>query len=70
MTCRRSKRFVVTVGFSWSYLKKIVDCQEPNMTKSRLAVLIDSLAAGVEVFTSQSNSANDINEMEVVLGEE
>lgn len=40
--------------------------KEPNMTTSRLALLIDSLASGAEVFTSSAK--NGINEMEVVLG--
>ena len=44
------------------------------MTKSRLAILIDSLASGAEVFSSSSTSATSrdtqINEMEVVLGNE
>lgn len=37
------------------------------MTTSRLALLIDSLASGADVFTSRADSVNDINEMEVVL---
>ena len=39
------------------------------MTTSRLAILIDSLASGADVFTSSSQSAadQDVNEMEVVL---
>lgn len=44
------------------------------MTKSRLAILIDSLASGADVYTSSSKSAtsqdDQINEMEVVLGNE
>lgn len=44
------------------------------MTKSRLAILIDSLASGADVFASSSKNAassdRDINEMEVVLGNE
>ena len=37
------------------------------MTKSRLAVLIDSLASGADVF---AGAGGDVNEMEVVLGSE
>lgn len=44
------------------------------MTKSRLGILIDSLSAGADVFAASSASASsrseDINEMEVVLGNE
>lgn len=42
------------------------------MTKSRLAILIDSLASGAEVFSSspQTGPSHDINEMQVVLGED
>ncbi|KAH8107859.1 hypothetical protein BXZ70DRAFT_17311 [Cristinia sonorae] len=42
--------------------------KEPNMTPSRLALLIDSLASGAEVFSSSARpGTNDVNEMEVVL---
>jgi len=40
--------------------------QEPNLGPSRLALLIDSLAAGAEVFSS-SNDDTTINEMDVIL---
>ncbi|KAJ3511476.1 hypothetical protein NLJ89_g4079 [Agrocybe chaxingu] len=40
--------------------------KEPNLGTSRLALLIDSLAAGADVFTSSTNNSG-INEMEVVL---
>lgn len=42
------------------------------MSTSRLAVLIDSLASGAEVFSSSSrhDPTQDLNEMEVVLGQE
>ncbi|KAF5309255.1 hypothetical protein D9619_012696 [Psilocybe cf. subviscida] len=40
--------------------------KEPNLGTSRLALLIDSLASGAEVFTSTSSNT-DINEMDVVL---
>ncbi|KAL5482627.1 hypothetical protein ACEPAI_9221 [Sanghuangporus weigelae] len=52
--------------------------KEPNLTPARLSLLIDSLAAGANVYSSSSgpasNSASDgnrqqVNEMEVVLGE-
>jgi len=39
--------------------------KEPNLGPSRLALLIDSLAAGAEVFSS--NDDTTINEMDVVL---
>ena len=42
------------------------------MTKSRLAVLIDSLASGAEVFASSradTGQGENINEMNVVMGE-
>ncbi|CAA7269157.1 unnamed protein product [Cyclocybe aegerita] len=39
---------------------------EPNLGTSRLALLIDSLAAGADVFTSSTNNSS-LNEMEVVL---
>ncbi|KZT20583.1 hypothetical protein NEOLEDRAFT_1075397 [Neolentinus lepideus HHB14362 ss-1] len=40
--------------------------KEPNMTSSRLGLLIESLAAGTDVFSS-SPDKDRINEMEVVL---
>ncbi|KAF9040765.1 hypothetical protein BJ165DRAFT_1416338 [Panaeolus papilionaceus] len=39
---------------------------EPNLGTSRLALLIDSLASGADVFSSSRNGT-DVNEMEVVL---
>ncbi|EKM58997.1 uncharacterized protein PHACADRAFT_249145 [Phanerochaete carnosa HHB-10118-sp] len=48
--------------------------KEPSMTKARLAVLIDSLASGADIFTSSPRSASSpddqVNEMEVILGSE
>ncbi|THH30432.1 hypothetical protein EUX98_g3750 [Antrodiella citrinella] len=41
--------------------------KEPNMNPSRLALLIDSLASGAEVFSPSARGTNDVNEMEVVL---
>jgi hypothetical protein len=41
--------------------------QEPNMTKSRWAILIDSLASGGEVFSSYAGENGGMNEMDVVL---
>ncbi|KAJ7062799.1 hypothetical protein C8F01DRAFT_1251610 [Mycena amicta] len=38
--------------------------KEPNLGQSRLALLIDSLASGADVFSS---TADGVNEMEVVL---
>ena len=37
------------------------------MTKSRLAVLIDSFASGDEVFSSYPGENGGMNEMDVVL---
>jgi ribosome assembly protein 3 len=37
------------------------------MTKSRLALLIDSLASGGEVFSSRASENGEMNEMDVVL---
>jgi hypothetical protein len=37
------------------------------MTKSRLALLIDSLASGGEVFSSRAGENGRLNEMDVVL---
>ena len=39
------------------------------MTKSRLALLIDSLASGSEVFSSHAGERGETNEMEVVLND-
>ncbi|KAH9968052.1 ribosome-assembly protein 3-domain-containing protein [Russula dissimulans] len=41
--------------------------KEPDMTKSRLALLIDSLASGGEVFSSHVREDGGLNEMDVVL---
>jgi ribosome assembly protein 3 len=41
--------------------------KEPDMTKSRLALLIDSLASGGEVFSSHTGENGKLNEMDVVL---
>ena len=43
------------------------DVKEPNMTKSRLGLLIDSLASGGEVFSSHAGENGRLNEMDVVL---
>lgn len=40
--------------------------KEPNLGPSRLALLIDSLAAGADVFSSSTDDTT-INEMDVVL---
>jgi len=43
--------------------------KEPGMNKSRLAMLVDSLASGADVFTSNSLAeTRDVNEMDVVMG--
>jgi len=42
--------------------------KEPNMDSSRLALLIDSLASGADIFASNSKgSEQNVNEMEIVL---
>ena len=41
--------------------------KEPSMTKSRLAILIDSLASGGEVFSSYAGENGGLNEIDVVL---
>jgi len=41
--------------------------KEPDMTKSRLALLIDSLASGGEVFSSHVGEDGGLNEMDVIL---
>ena len=44
--------------------------QEPNLTTSRLALLIDSLAAGADAYSSSRGpNGNATNEMEVILGD-
>ncbi|KZT53359.1 hypothetical protein CALCODRAFT_440176 [Calocera cornea HHB12733] len=46
--------------------------KEPSMTKSRLEMLIDSLASGADVFSSsvdESSRRRTTEEMELVLGE-
>ncbi|KIL60316.1 hypothetical protein M378DRAFT_44083, partial [Amanita muscaria Koide BX008] len=40
--------------------------KEPNMNTTKLAMLIDSLASGADVFTS-SGSNNGVNEIGVAL---
>jgi len=42
--------------------------KEPNLGTSRLALLIDSLAAGADVFSSSSIENDTLNEMDVILG--
>ncbi|KAI6046566.1 hypothetical protein EDC04DRAFT_2876660 [Pisolithus marmoratus] len=44
------------------------DLEEPNLGQSRLALLVESLATGAEVFSSTSTDGN-VNEMEVVVDE-
>jgi len=42
--------------------------KEPGMNKSRLAMLVDSLASGANVFTSNSSpETRGVNEMDVVM---
>ncbi|CAL1708196.1 unnamed protein product [Somion occarium] len=42
--------------------------KEPNMNPSRLAVLIESLASGADVFSSSARpGADEVNEMQIVL---
>jgi len=59
-------RKVCVAMICFSELSKVqFSFQEPNLGPSRLALLIDSLAAGAEVFSS--NDDTTINEMNVVL---
>jgi ribosome assembly protein 3 len=43
--------------------------QEPNMTTSKLSLLIDSLASGADVYASRTDKSRgvDTNEMQVIL---
>lgn len=44
--------------------------KEPNLGPSKLALLIDSLAAGADIFTSSASAGGtDVNEVDVVMGE-
>lgn len=52
-------------------LANLLAFQEPNLTQSRLALLIDSLASGADVFKGKGTLPDgelDIDEMSVVLG--
>ncbi|KAG6328076.1 hypothetical protein ID866_11014 [Astraeus odoratus] len=42
------------------------DLEEPNLGPSRLALLVESLASGADVFSSKSTDGS-VNEMEVVM---
>lgn len=43
--------------------------KEPGLTTSRLAMLIDSLASGADLYTSSAaTESSGANEMQVVLG--
>lgn len=43
--------------------------KEPGMNKSRLAILVDSLASGADVFASNSFSeTRDVDEMDTLMG--
>lgn len=67
MTWEKSER---CVGFSPSLCPFFVTfCQEPSLTTPRLALLIDSLAAGADLFAPASGSGEaGINEMDVAMG--
>jgi len=42
--------------------------KEPGMSKSRLAMLVDSLASGADVFTTNTlTETGGVNEMDVVM---
>jgi len=41
--------------------------KEPYLGSSRLALLIDSIASGADVFSSSSSNDLGVNEMEVIL---
>jgi len=42
--------------------------KEPNMSTSRLGLLIDSLSSGTSVFSSRATAEDAVNEMELVVG--
>ena len=41
--------------------------QEPGLTQSRLAMLIDGLSSGADAFSSGPSKNGRVNEMELVL---
>lgn len=42
--------------------------KEPNLTKARLALLVDSLASGADVFSSSTTIlGGQVNDMQVIL---
>jgi ribosome assembly protein 3 len=59
------RKVCVAMIYLWELSNAQFSFQEPNLGSSRLALLIDSLAAGAEVFSS--NDDTTINEMDVVL---
>lgn len=66
MTWSRSERHGCSVRLLVARINLIK--QEPGLTNSRLAMLIDSLASGADVYSSATpTGGNGVNEMEVVL---
>ena len=41
--------------------------QEPNMNTTKLTMLIDSLATGADVFSSEKRQKGSVNEVDVAL---
>lgn len=56
----RSRLFSLVLALSFEPF-----LQEPNLGSSRLALLIDSLASGADVFANQNE--NSTSEMDIVL---
>ncbi|THU77487.1 hypothetical protein K435DRAFT_850765 [Dendrothele bispora CBS 962.96] len=43
--------------------------KEPGLTKTKLSLLIDSLASGAEVFSADTNNTQIANEIDIVLAD-
>jgi len=54
-----------------NYHSLLLKTQEPNMTKPKLAMLIDALAAGTNLYTPTRNEASTAgtSEVNLLLGE-
>ena len=62
-------RFARRVRLLWQFGSSSDIAQEPNLSTSRLSLLIDSLASGADVFSASSQpDGSQINEMELVVG--
>ncbi|KAJ7476849.1 hypothetical protein B0H11DRAFT_1727134 [Mycena galericulata] len=67
MKARFKKFWMASVADGFKDDLEEIRVKEPNLGASRLALLIDSLASGADVFTSTTQGDSEINEMEVVL---